>query len=405
MSVVLSLTHKKTTKQLCSSLVQGEYSRVVHTVRHESGIDENMADDTPINADASADEHRGTANRRRFLQLAGAGAASVGLAGCLSGGGGGGGGGGNGGGSWSPSQTMRYIVPYDEGGGTDTYARGIVEAFTDKLGQNVQIDNIPGAGGLNGFGQLMQAQPDGHTILGSATPLEVAPQLLENPGFDQRDATGIGVFGSSTWTLVVNEKYKGEVKDLTDVIKKHNSGEWKNIGVQSPGSSQDIITLLAKYKFNDYDWQWENRVRYTGTGPVAEAVAKDEVPCGIGTDAGTRSVVENGSIYPATTFVSDGSPVYPDIPSVTDLGFQQMDFIGGLNRGMYAPPETPKNRRQVISNRLKQAVNDERTQQWSEKTGNPVTYEGISRAEEIMTQAFKKFNELNIIELVQQHSG
>ncbi|MFC7157286.1 Bug family tripartite tricarboxylate transporter substrate binding protein [Halomarina halobia] len=354
-----------------------------------------------------------TVNRRRFLQATGVTSVAA-LAGCLSGdndggGGGGGGGGGNGsgngGGSWRPSKAMRYIVPYAEGGGTDTYARGIVEAFTESLGQNIQIDNIPGAGGLNGFGQLMRAQPDGHTILGSATPLEVAPQLLENPGFDQRDSTGVGTFGGSAWTLVVNEQYEGEVETLEDVIEKHNSGEWENIGVQAPGSSQDIIVLLAKYELDSYDWQWSSRVRYNGTGPVAQAVASGEVPCGIGTDAGTASVVETGRIYPATTFVSDGSPVFPDVPSVTDLGYEEMDWIGGLTRGMYAPPETPEDIRAGLSDALKQAVESDKVQKWSEDTGNPVWHEGPEAATEVMDAAFTQFEEFQVVDLVEEHSG
>ncbi|WP_129115479.1 Bug family tripartite tricarboxylate transporter substrate binding protein [Halegenticoccus tardaugens] len=359
-----------------------------------------MTENPQNDATASADVTGTDTNRRRFLKLAGVGSVAA-LAGCTQGGGGGGGGGN---GNWEPSEPVRYIVPYDQGGGTDTYARGIVEAFTDSLGQNVQIENIPGAGGLNGFGQLMSAEPDGHTILGSATPLEVAPQMLEDPGFDQRDATGIGVFGSSAWTLVVNKQYEGEVEDLTDVIEKYNSGEWKSIGIQEPGSSQDIIVLLAKYKL-DYNWNWKNRVHYTGTGPVSEAVAKNEVPCGIGTDAGTQSVVDNGSIFPATVFVSDGSPVYKDVPSVTDLDFPEMDFVGGLQRGMYAPPETPRDIRDVLSQRLKEAVEADSTQQWSKETGNPVGHEGPDQAEKIITDAFKKYEELNVIQLVEQHAN
>jgi len=384
---------------------------------------QTMTNDSNGRSDGSRIDTSALTNRRRFLQIAGAGSVAA-LAGCTGGDGGDGGGdgdGGDGGGngsgengsdggdggeeSWRPSERVRYIVPYSEGGGTDTYARGVVEAFTESMGQNIQIDNIPGAGGLNGFGQLMRAEPDGHTILGSATPLEVAPQLLEDPGFDQRDTEGIGVFGSSAWTLVVNTKYEDEVEDLTDVIEKHNSGEWSNVGVQSPGSSQDIITLLGKYQIDDYDWQWDQRVRYTGTGPIAEAVAKDEVPCGIGTDAGTQSVVEGGNIYPVTSFVSDGSPVYPDIPSVTDLGFPEIDFVGGLRRGMYAPPETPSEITQGISDALKEAVEADATQQWSEETGNPVKHEGPDRAEAIIEEAFTQYDELNVLQLVEEHSN
>ena len=340
--------------------------------------------------------------RRRFLQLAGA--ASVGtLAGCLAGDNGGGGDG-EGEGDWQPSQAIRYIVPYDQGGGTDVYARGIQEGLADATGQNIQIDNIPGAGGLNGFGELMQSEPDGHTIIGTATPLEVAPQLLEDPGFDQRDSEGVCVFGQSAWTLVVNEQYEGEVETFDDVIEKYNSGEWESIGVQEPGSSQDIIVLLAKYQLDEYNWQWGERVQYTGTGPVAQAVASNEVPAGIGTDAGTQSVVQGGSIYPVVSFVSEGTEVYPDLPSVTDEGYPEIDFVGGLSRGIFAPPDTPGDRTQTLSDMFADAVEHESTQSWSDETGNPVFHEGPDAANQLLEDAFQSYEENNVIELVQEHS-
>ncbi|MDL5360747.1 tripartite tricarboxylate transporter substrate binding protein [Halalkalicoccus sp. NIPERK01] len=346
--------------------------------------------------------NRAVAGRRRFLQMAGAGSVAA-LAGCLAGDNGGGGGGGDGG-DWEPSQSIRYIVPYDQGGGTDVYARGIQEGLAEATGQSIQIDNIPGAGGLNGFGELMGSQPDGHTILGSATPLEVAPQLLEDPGFDQRDAEGVCVFGQSAWTLVVNSEYEGQVETFDDVIQMYNSGEWETIGVQEPGSSQDIIVLLARYQMEEYDWQWTNRAQYTGTGPVSQAVASGEVPAGIGTDAGTQSVVENGRIYPVVSFVSDGTEVYPDLPSVTDEGYPEMDFVGGLSRGVFAPPETEGSRTQALSDMFAEAVEADSTQSWSDDTGNPVFHEGPDAANQLLDDAFAAYEENNVVQLVEENA-
>ncbi len=347
--------------------------------------------------------NRAIAGRRRFLQLAGAGSVAA-LAGCLAGDNGGGGGG-EGEGDWEPSQSIRYIVPYDQGGGTDVYARGIQEGLANATGQSIQIDNVPGAGGLNGYGELMGAQPDGHTILGSATPLEVAPQLLEDPGFDQRDAEGVSIFGQSVWTLVVNEQYQGQVETFDDVMEMYNSGEWESLGVQEPGSSQDVIALLAKYQYADeWGWNWTERVQYTGTGPVSQAVASGEVPAGIGTDAGTQSVVDNGRIYPVVTFVSDGSQVYPDVESVTDAGYPEIDFVGGLSRGVFAPPETEESRRQTLSDMFAEAVESDSTQSWSDETGNPVFHEGPEAANQLLDDVFAAYEENNVIDLVQQYS-
>jgi len=342
--------------------------------------------------------------RRRFLQAVGA-TSAVALAGCSGGGGGGDGGdGGDGDDGWSPGGTVRYIVPYDEGGGTDTYARGIQEGFQDELGESIQIDNIPGAGGLNGLGELHRAEPDGQTIAGNAGPLEVAPQLLDDPPFDLRDLTGVGVFGRSTWCLVVNEQYQDEVETFDDVLEKYESGEWENIGVQSSGSSQDIIVLLYKHEYEDeVGWNWQNRVQYTGTGPVTQAVASGEVPCGIGTDAGTQSVVDTGRVYPVVTFFGPGTEVYPDIDSVTDLGYPEIDFVGGVWRGMYAPPETDQEIVDFYSDVLERTTEHESVQEWSDETGNPVVFEGPDAAEQNFEDAFAQYEELEILDMVQEY--
>jgi tripartite-type tricarboxylate transporter receptor subunit TctC len=339
--------------------------------------------------------------RRRFLQLAGAGSVAA-LAGCLAGD--------NGNGDededWEASQTVRYIIPYDQGGGTDVYARGIVEALTDAVGESIQIDNVPGAGGLNGYGDLMGADTDGHTILGSATPLEVAPQLLDDPGFDIRDPEGVCVFGESAWCLIVNEEWEDQVETFQDVLDLFEQGEMSSVGIQEPGSPQDIITLLARYEYGF--WDWEERPQYTGTGPVAEAVASGEVPCGIGTDAGTRSTVEAGNAFPVVSFLSGGTEVYPDIPSideeVDEVEGDELDFVGGLFRGVYTPPETPEGRNEWLSERFAEAVEDDRTQEWSNETGNPVYHEGPEEAEAIVEEAFDAYEEFDVIGLIEEHN-
>jgi tripartite-type tricarboxylate transporter receptor subunit TctC len=348
----------------------------------------------------------GGLGRRRFLQAAGATSVAA-MAGCLADDAPGTGGDDDDEEDWEPSETMRYVVPYDEGGGTDVYARGLIEPLTDAMGENIQIDNVPGGGGLNGFGDVLNSEPDGHTFTGSAVPLEVSPQLLDDPGIDQRDLEGVCNVGRSTWCLIVNEEYEDEVETFTDVIEMHNSGEWTTIGIQEPGSPQDIMTLLAKYGDDyaeEYDWQWEDRVQYTGTGPVAEAVVSGEVPCGIGTDAGTEPNVSAGGAYPVVTFFSEGTEVYPDIPSVTDEGYPEMDFIAEVTRCHYAPPETPDNVIEELGSRFEEAVEDDRAAEWEEETGNPVFYEGPEEAEAYMNDAFEEFEELEIVDLIEEHS-
>ena len=168
-----------------------------------------------------------------------------------------------------------------------------------------------------------------------------------------------------------------------------------------------MITLLAKYEdeyADEYDWQWEDRVQYTGTGPIAEAVAAGEVPCGIGTDAGTEPDVEAGGIYPVCTFFSEGTEVYPDIESVTDAGYPEMDFVAGVTRGIYAPPDTPDGTIEELADRFEEATQHESYEEWSEETGNPIFFEGPEEAEAAMNDPFDEFEELEIVDLIEEHS-
>ncbi len=342
----------------------------------------------------------GALGRRRFLQAAGA-TSVVAMAGCLADDGPGDGDDGDE--DWEPEDDIRYVIPYDEGGGTDVYARGIIESLIDAMDVEIRIDNVPGGGGLNGFGDVHGADPDGYTITGSAVPLEVTPQLLDDPGFDQRDLTGIATIGRSTWCLLVNEDYEDEVETFDDVREMHNSGEWETIGVQEPGSPQDIMTTIMRDvdEFADeYDWNWTEQVQYTGTGPIAEAVTSGEVPCGIGTDAGTEPNVSSGGIYPVVTFFSEGTDVYPDIPSVTDEGYPEVDFIAGVSRAHYAPPDTPDHIIDELASRFEVATEDERYEEWSDETGNPIFFEGPEETEAIMNDAFDELEEINVTDLV-----
>lgn len=105
-------------------------------------------------------------SRRNFL--AGAAASSALLAGCT----------GDSGGSY-PSEDMHYIVPFSQGGGTDTYARKVVPEIGNELDVSVAIENVPGAASLKGTGELLKSKSDGYTFGGFNPPVDA--DILPRP--------------------------------------------------------------------------------------------------------------------------------------------------------------------------------------------------------------------------------
>src|SRR6266852_6998403 len=84
-----------------------------------------------------------------------------------------------------PSKTIKLVVPFGPGGPTDVSARLVSQILQSALGQNVVIENRPGAGGATGTKSVATADPDGYTLLvGTSATLGVVPALVKNPGYD-----------------------------------------------------------------------------------------------------------------------------------------------------------------------------------------------------------------------------
>lgn len=331
-------------------------------------------------------------SKRAYLKYIGTGAAAT-IAGCLGGGDGD-----------FPNQDIRFIVPYAEGGGTDVYARAVAPTLGNELGVNIRIENIPGASGLQGFSELMSANPDGHTILATASPLEAAPQLLEDPGFDQRNSEGVAIIGQSPSTTIVSSEYEGEVNNFEDMLEMYATGEWSNVASLEQGSHIHITYLLTKHRIEEYSWEWDEVIYYEGTGPITQAVAANEVPCGIGSDTGVASVVESGDAFPINHWVSGGSEVFPNIPAVTDLGYPEIDWVGATVRAIYTTPDTPGENIDVLADAIETAIGSTDVQEWSEQTNNAVMFEGPEAADEYMNEIFTQMEEQNVVDLIRQNT-
>ncbi len=175
-----------------------------------------------------------------------------------------------------PDDTIRLIVPYKPGGGTDTIARAFAAAMEEHAGQSVVVENIPGSAGINGMLALAKAEPDGHTIaINGSSDVSGAVAFRDNApiGFDDFKCAG-GVFHTPAWIL--SHKDNGYT-DLGDFIgaAQANPGEL-NFGITGTMSATDFVASTIKGA-NGLDF---NIVNFGGGGPLKKAILANQVHAG-----------------------------------------------------------------------------------------------------------------------------
>ena len=126
-----------------------------------------------------------------------------------------------------PTKPIRLVVPFTPGGVTDTSGRLIAEQLTKRLGQQVVVDNRPGASGNIGTQQVAAAEPDGYTLLlGFDGTLVINPHVFPKVGFDPvKDFAPIGKIGDATLILVSHPQFKAKtLREMIDLSKSDPNG-------------------------------------------------------------------------------------------------------------------------------------------------------------------------------------
>ncbi|XWN28955.1 MAG: tripartite tricarboxylate transporter substrate binding protein [Devosia sp.] len=175
-----------------------------------------------------------------------------------------------------PDETIRLIVPYKPGGGTDTIARAFAAAMEKVAGQSVVVENIPGSAGINGMLALAKSEPDGHTIaINGSSDVSGAVAFRENPpiGFDDFACAG-GVFHTPAWILSHKDNGYSDLGDFIEAAKA-NPGKL-NFGITGTMSATDFVAATIRGA-NGLDY---NIINFGGGGPLKKAILANQVQAG-----------------------------------------------------------------------------------------------------------------------------
>jgi len=226
-------------------------------------------------------------------------------------------------------------VPFAPGGGSDVTGRIIGQKLTERLGQQIVVDNRPGAASMLGTELVARAAPDGYTLLLADLALTTNPAYYrKSPPPDPLKAfTAVGMIAETPYILMVHPGFPATtIKDFVATAKAQPG----RINVGSSGTGGGLHFTLELFKLKaGLDL---NHIPYKGGGPaVADTLAGQIQGTFIGM-GGSLQYVQSGRLRPLVVTSAQRSNALPAIPTMTELGY---DVVVSNWYGVVAPAGTP----------------------------------------------------------------
>lgn len=235
-----------------------------------------------------------------------------------------------------PTRPIRMIIPSGAGGITDIIGRAIAPKLADSLGQQLVIDNRPGASGILGSAIVAKSAPDGYTLLMAFPSHPVNQSLFKDVPYDTaKDFAGITLVSAVSPVLIVGVQSPARsVKDLLDLARaKPGALNHGSVGAGSMGSlGAELLRTMAGIKFT--------QVAYKGSPQALTAVISGEIDFYLIGSAGTVGPqVKAGRIRALGVGAKQRLSILPDVPPIGDTlpGYEARGW-----NGILAPAGTPK---------------------------------------------------------------
>ncbi len=263
-----------------------------------------------------------------------------------------------------PSRPVRLLVPQGVGASNDTLSRALAGKLGESLGQQIVVDNRPGAGGLIGMEIAAHSAPDGYTLLASATATQViAPQLHRKLAFDPfKDLLPISLFGITHNALVVHPSVPA--KSVKDFIALTRSAPGKlNMASAGAGSQSHLAGVQLMLAIGTE----ATHVPYKGGGASVAAVIANESQFTITPLPAALTHVKSGRLRALGTGGERRSTQLPDVPTIAEAGLPKFQSTGWI--GLMAPRGLPPPVFGKVRAALVQAMKQPDTREQIERQG------------------------------------
>jgi tripartite-type tricarboxylate transporter receptor subunit TctC len=235
-----------------------------------------------------------------------------------------------------PNRPVRIIVPWPPGGNVDITARTVQAALADALGQQVIVENRPGAGGTVGSAQVAKASPDGYILLlGSSGTVTNAPAVYKNIAYDPvKDLTAIGPIQSVP--MVLTAAPKTPVSNWVEFLSyAKTKSSPVSIASAGNGSSNHLAIELLMRQAN----LKLLHVPYKGSGPALTDLLGSQVETMMDQLTASIGYVREGRLKALAVTSKTRSPQLPNVPTLDELGVK--DFDVSTFTGLFGPAGLP----------------------------------------------------------------
>jgi tripartite-type tricarboxylate transporter receptor subunit TctC len=284
-----------------------------------------------------------------------------------------------------PTGPMRIISPYPPGGGTDVLARVIGQKLNEKFGQNVIVENRPGANGTVGAGVAAKSPPDGHTMVLVAAGYAAGASLYKNLPYDQtKDLAPVTCLASGPLVLVVHPSLPVRSTREFVAFAKSRPGQL-NVGNSGTGSlphlTAELLGSMSGIKLV--------HIPYKGPGAALIDVLSGQVPVYFMNVIGALPLVKANKLRALGVSSSVRSPIAPELPTIAEAGLDGFDMTNWY--GVLVPSGTPRDVVAKLQQEVARAMNLDDTKDLMARSGMRVIASTPQQFAEFLSREMVKY--------------
>lgn len=291
-------------------------------------------------------------------------------------------------GSWPQGRPIRVICPWPPGAANDTLARLLAQRLQEKLGATAVVENRTGGAGLIGTNAVLQAAPDGYTLLASAFNTAVMPLVLRGATFDpQRDLEVMVRTAQAPLVMVISGQRPQRTVAEVVAAAKANPRDW-GIAISSLGSAGHLATI----EFNRRTGANLDMVTYRGTQPALTDLMGGNVQLLIDPCFALLPATADGRVRALGIAAPQRSSLAPDLPTMTEAGLPGFEFQSWY--GVWAPKGTPAEICERVNGLMQETMRDPAImQRMTAQVLEPVT-ESITESRRFIAAEITRASEL-----------